>query len=215
MGSCNIKKPVTGSSACNAGARKSIPKDVFKHICGDYVQVRRKSNIKSLTSVEDYVYGAHNPVYTFAVGVKLNKHPHQYRIPTVVMQAFINGFKAALPALNALHDFDSIYCAVQKIAGTIPGVGSLLIYDAALRYAVNRGIYPDYVYLPSANGPLHGAKRYFNRVGKTAVKVMGGKTILVSKLNINSRVEKSEFSRFFSYSCLEIEDILCIYHGIL
>lgn len=174
----------------------------------------RVAQIQKLKSIEDYVFGVHNKSYS-ASAAKPKKHPHIYRRKDVDLLDFAKQIRQNQAALDALTVFEDIYQEILKIGKQISGIGPLTVFDTTLNYCVNRGIYPDYVYL-CASGPLHGAQGYFRQKGITDVEMHDGTTRPVNKLRIGDRVKKDNFDPDFSQlDCVVIENIICIYHNDL
>lgn len=173
--------------------------------------------LRSLTCIEDYVYGKHNPSYTGQVMPK--KDTHQRRLNDTSLKDFIDAMKQAEPTLRTMTTFDDVWQEVRKIGKSIPGIGDVIIYDFSLRYCFNElGITPDYVYLHSPNGPLEGAKKVLTAMKKTMKKknvtTINGNTIPINKLRSGTRIPKSNFDPDLSaLDSKSIEHFLCINHS--
>lgn len=83
------------------------------------------------------------------------KHPHQYRIPKEVLSKVDEILKKWNPP-KKFTDFDELYNALNKLIGDIDGVGPLMLYDTALRFAKYYKLEPKQVYLHA--GAYEGAK---------------------------------------------------------
>ncbi len=202
----NTKLTKTGLSPGVTKTYLSIPK-----IAAEGKKNDRETKIRRLEFIEDYVFGAHNASYA-DLSVKLHKHRHMNRIKVEILILFAKEIRNHLSELDSMTDFDEIYEAVLKISVKIKGISFMCVYDTTLRYCVNRNIYPKFVYL-CANGPLLGAKGYFDKVGKKDVEMHDGTRKSVSKLRIGDKVKKDNFDTHFSgLSSLVIECVLCDYH---
>ncbi|PBC72515.1 hypothetical protein [Fibrobacter intestinalis] len=83
------------------------------------------------------------------------KHEHQYRIPNDVLKQVYKCLKA-WDAPKEFADFDELYKELEKRIGNLEGVGSLMLYDTALRFAKYYRLKPKQVYLHA--GAYEGAK---------------------------------------------------------
>ncbi|MBQ0075237.1 MAG: hypothetical protein KBT34_13730 [Prevotella sp.] len=169
--------------------------------------------LQSLTCIEDYVYGQHNPIY--AGQAKLKKDTHQRRLNDTSLKNFIYAMKLAEPTLRTMTTFDDVWLEVRKIGKSIPGIGDVMIYDFSLRYCFNKlGLTPNYVYLHSSNGPLEGAKKVLTAMKKKNVTTVNGNTIPINKLRSGTRIPKSNFeSDLSALDSKSIEHFLCINHS--
>lgn len=194
------------------------PPSIIAKILSEYSTSDLEKRLRQLTCDGDFVFGCHNESYDRVLiqKKKLKRAPHQWRIQASTMLIFLEEFtKLRIRVLDELNDFELIYEEIRKIAIKIDGAGALLVYDTALRYAYSREIHPKYVYLCNSNGPLAGAKSFFNIIGKSHVMLSSGKIVEVKKLKSTDKVITSEFVHIDSYTSIHIENILCCYHKAL
>ena len=149
--------------------------------------IRRAKNQKSLPEAIK--------VASLSVDEDDKKDPHQYRIPKVTLASWYGAILMRLASLKKAKTFDEIHNILTGVK--IKGVGKVTVYDTAVRIGVYKKLYPQKIYLHA--GTKEGAK-------KLNVKT-SSKDILKSQLPV-------QFQRK-DLSCLEIEDILCIYKDIL
>lgn len=123
------------------------------------------------------------------------KHPHQWRIPTDVLEESAAKLKNAASELGKCSDFYELLELVEGIIGKIKGVGELTIYDIALRIGANLGVEPKVIYLHA--GTRKGAKA----LGKDCKKDW----ISFSDLP----------PEFGALEAREVEDCLCVYKHTL
>ena len=121
------------------------------------------------------------------------KHPHQYRIPKEVLSKVNEILKKWNPP-KKFTDFDELYNALNKLIGDIDGVGPLMLYDTALRFAEYYGLKPDLVYLHA--GAHEGAVCLVNAG--------------LMKMPLNSKMSVSDFPKDLQkLKAKDIEIILC------
>lgn len=135
----------------------------------------------------------HEAIYVAAMAINHlgNKHPHQHRLKKADLRNFENSVLKFEALITSVNDFENLFQIVDN--AKVQGIGELTIYDTAHRLGAYRNIFPQKIYLHS--GTLVGAQKL---VGK-----IKSKTIL-----------KEELPEPFSssdLSCMELEDILCIY----
>ena len=175
--------------------------------------------LATLKCTGDYVFGEpNNPKQYTQTGAIPKKNSHQRRLQNSTLIALKNEIDQNLPTLVQKASFDDLWKEIRKIGQSIPGIGPVAIYDTALRLQQNLmpGKDPDYVYLHSDNGPLHGAKRYFKKkIGITMVHGVNGRKYSIDKISNGCRILKSNFPDFQSLSCKDIEHMLCIYHSVI
>lgn len=172
----------------------------------------------TLKCTGDYVFGMPNdPELYIKKGATPKKNSHQWRLENSTLVAFKEAIDKNLPDLKQQPSFDALWKEVRKIGQSISGIGSVAIYDVSLRLQQNLipGKEPEYVYLHSNNGPLHGAKRYFKKIGLFEVQGVNGRKYSIDKIPNGCRILKSNFWHFQSLSCMDIEHMLCIYHSVI
>lgn len=123
------------------------------------------------------------------------KFPHQYRIPKDKLDAYKNKLLSLESEFMSRKNFDEIYELFKK--HKTYGIGTLTIYDVALRAGQNYDIYPDYVYL---------------HAGTKAGALNAG---LIKKYGKNDKLTLDEISKKLKWlkgvKPYLIEDFLCIY----
>ncbi len=128
-------------------------------------------------------------------GKTLKRHSHQNRIPRAVLAEA----KAALLSIEldlaGVSSFEDLYNTVDNAILAIPGVGPLLVYDVAQRIAGFLNFEPAEVYLHT--GTSLGARALGLDVRRKCIPVR-------------------EFPKpLQSLNAAQIEDVLCIYRGVL
>lgn len=118
-----------------------------------------------------------------------DKHPHQHRIPNVVLRQFADRLLKNAEAILVCKTFTQLHDLITSLRSR--GIGRLTVYDTAHRIGTRLRIRPDKVYMHQ--GTRVGTELYLGR------KVL------------EKAVDKSQFSHFRHLSCEEIEDIMCIY----
>ena len=121
------------------------------------------------------------------------RHPHQRRIPRMVLEQAEAKLQAASKRLAAAPDFAALYDTVNRQIGGIRGIGELAVYDIAHRIGAHFNKAPQRVYLHA--GTKEGA----------AILGLRGDSIDPKQLS-------GAFSRL---AASEIEDCLCIYKAEL
>lgn len=169
----------------------------------------------SLGYLGDYICGAKNNPQVYLNQVNPKRDTHQRRLKTKAIYDFLNGLIRIDPQLRAMKTFDDVWLEVRKVASQIHGIGDVTTYDFTLRYCINElRICPDHVYLHSANGPLKGARKFFNATGKQNIIDINGNTINVNKLKSGCRIPICNFKpELYPLCARSIEHILCIYHN--
>ncbi len=116
--------------------------------------------------------------------------------------------KQALP--NYFDGPGGLYDFVENVIGKMKNIGPLTVYDSAIRIGQNLSLVVEpkrFVYMPSFNGPLDGAKKFFALIGKPVPNL----------LKNPNRFDVSHFSLLtsppYSLTPLEIEDMLCVFHN--
>jgi hypothetical protein len=117
------------------------------------------------------------------------RHPHQYRIPNIVLQAAERELQQARHLLARAASFEALHFEIERRIRTLDGIGALTVYDIAHRIGAKLRKKPKLVYLH--RGTRIGARR----LGFT------GKAL-------DPRSLPFAFSRLAPD---EIEDCLCIY----
>ena len=152
-------------------------------------------NLKKCTTDAQCVYG---PNFSPATGK--TKHPHQRRIPGIILSDFLSKVKQMNPQAGQFKNFDDFFDATCKYTGKTP---SLMVYDYCLRKGIHLGLMPDkYVYL------FCGARDGY--------KLASGVTAIHYRVCIQGMRNNPAFNPIFSgfpnVSCAIVEDILCYYH---
>jgi hypothetical protein len=121
------------------------------------------------------------------------RHPHQRRIPKIVLEQTEARLQAIRRKLAQAPDFAALHSLVKSEIKSIRGVGALMVYDIAHRIGAYFGKAPERVYLHAGT-----------RVGARVLGITGD--------SFDPKVLPKEFA------CLapsEIEDCLCIYKAQL
>jgi hypothetical protein len=105
---------------------------------------------------------------------------------------------AAQQKFASCKDFASVHDATKFAINHIPGVGDLLVYDAALHISANLGFYPTEIYLHAT--PL-----------KSAILLSGNPKI--AKKGSAASLFPHLHTAFHPLAPHEIENFLCIYFG--
>ena len=121
------------------------------------------------------------------------RHPHQYRIPKVLLEQAEARLQLASNRLSTAFQFDELHDVVAREIGAIRGIGALTVYDITHRLGAFFGKTPQRVYLHA--GTRQGA----------AIFGLRGESIAPHQL-------PNAFSRL---DAAEIEDCLCIYKAEL
>lgn len=123
------------------------------------------------------------------------RYPHQYRINTHNFETYYNKLLSLENKVMNCKKFDEIYELFN--ACKIKGIGSLTVYDVALRVSWNYNIHPDFLYLHAGT-----------KVGALNAGLIkkGDKK---DKLTKNEIVEKCKWLE--NVEMYRIEDFLCIY----
>lgn len=90
---------------------------------------------------------------------------HQRRLKTVAVNKATEKLTNAGLLFKSYTNFEDLYNDVNNQIGGIPGIGSLTVYDTALKLGctMNPRVFPkDYVYL-MANKPYQAAVKYYGR----------------------------------------------------
>jgi hypothetical protein len=118
---------------------------------------------------------------------------HQWRIPKSILTRWAQLLRARGPDLRRCPDFETLHAAVK--AARIRSIGTLTVYDTALRIGAKLGLEPAVVHLHA--GTREGAK---------ALGLNG------SRQSISPRELPTAFRQLRPR---EIEDCLCIYADAL
>lgn len=119
------------------------------------------------------------------------RHPHQYRIPQKSLDELFIYLRARKGKIQDSKNFQELFEVVNSLEVFM--IGDLTKYDVAHRIGEFLGIYPDKVFIHS--GTKIGAERLIGKIMTRTISV-------------------SQLPKIFSESeltCIEIEDILCIY----
>lgn len=117
------------------------------------------------------------------------RHPHQCRIPAVVLEEARGKLSSA--DLRSCRTFHDLFKLVQHEIGSIRGAGELLVYDVAHRIGAYIGLSPERIYLHAGT-----------RAGAKALGLYRGQEYL----------EPEDLPRPFQrLTPAEVEDCLCIY----
>ncbi len=134
-------------------------------------------------------------VAALAINCKGKRHPHQRRIPGLLLEHYRRGLMRRRKSLKSCKNFHELMEISQSIADEIWKHSELTVYDTAHRVGAYLKRHPDRVYMHA--GTRHGAK---------ALR-------LTPRLPyVFARELPSAFRRLKPY---EIEDCLCIYKGAL
>jgi hypothetical protein len=117
------------------------------------------------------------------------RHPHQRRIPKVLLEHVEGNLQCVANNLAKAVDFAALHGLVRDEIGGLKGIGALTIYDIAHRIGAHFGKAPDQVYLHAGT-----------RIGARAFAIRGE--------FFDPAVLPKAFSRL---TAAEIEDCLCIY----
>ena len=125
------------------------------------------------------------------------KHSHQFRIAHEVLGLARKRLLESRGDIASCKTFVLLYGAVKDAIARIPGVGPLMVYDAALRLGASMNVSPDEVYLQQ--GTLDGARELFRTVGMSKT------------LKNGSSLPKSDFEPWLTeLDAAEIENFLCV-----
>ncbi|TML63365.1 MAG: hypothetical protein E6G22_06445, partial [Actinobacteria bacterium] len=61
------------------------------------------------------------------------RHPHQYRVPRAALNESRRRLIDNIELLKRATSFDELIELVERLSGSIPGIGELTVYDTALR----------------------------------------------------------------------------------
>ena len=117
------------------------------------------------------------------------RHPHQRRIPRVLLEQVEGRLQGIRRRLAKAPDFATIHRLVCDEIGSIKGIGALTVYDISHRIGAYFGKAPELVY-------LHAGTR------------TGARILNISGDAFDSKILPKPFSRL---AASEIEDCLCIY----
>lgn len=119
------------------------------------------------------------------------RHPHQRRIPKLVLSEAERKLQTASANLTQCLSFEELHTYIRQEIGGIRGIGKLTLYDVTTRIGAYLNLEPERVYLHA--GTAQGAKA----------------------LGLNHRVESLHPAAlpqaFNQLIPREIEDCLCIY----
>lgn len=117
------------------------------------------------------------------------RHPHQRRIPRMLLQLVEARLQEVQAHLRRAENFDELHRVIAERIGSISGIGSLTVYDITHRIGAYIGKHPKRVYLHAGT-----------RKGAMIFHITGD--------SFDPRILPRPFSRLQPY---EIEDCLCIY----
>jgi hypothetical protein len=117
------------------------------------------------------------------------RHPHQWRIPRVLLDQVEARLQTIRQRLAKAADFDALHKLVEEEIGGIKGIGPLTVYDIAHRIGAYFRKAPAVVYLHAGT-----------RIGARAFGISGD--------SFDPKLLPKPFSRL---TPSEIEDCLCIY----
>lgn len=120
------------------------------------------------------------------------KHPHQYRRKKLTLKNFANALQKIEKKIYRAETFDELHSIVSAASANISDIGSLTIYDTAVRIGANPNINlsPEVIY-------LHAGTR------------KGAEGLLRRKLNTEF-IEKSNLPKEFRRKDLSCEEIVVI-----
>lgn len=121
-------------------------------------------------------------------GPDRHRHSHQFRIATDDLQTWTTTLLSNITAIDHCKLYDQLHLLLKQLK--TPGIGSLTVYDTALRIGYFKKIYPGEVYLHA--GTARGAASLGNWRGR-------------EKLMINEL--PTEMGKLKPH---EVEDCLCI-----
>ncbi len=117
------------------------------------------------------------------------RHPHQRRIPGLLLQKVEGRLQAVGRKLAKAPDFTTLHHLVCEQIGNIKGIGALTVYDISHRIGAHFRNAPELVHLHAGTS-----------IGARALNITGA--------SVNPTDLPREFSRL---AASEIEDCLCIY----
>lgn len=208
MNKCQANAPEKG---CKKSSSSNAEQKTLAVIIEEYKKKYVFNEIKGMESIGDCVFGKHNESYASKADlIESKRDHHQCCLTTDLLISFIRRLEEVLPDYHAT-DFDDLWQKVVEVAGK--GVGPVTRYDTTLRFSFWKGLpEPKYVYLHSANGPLKGARAYFQYKGIATVATPEG-DVKVSSLKPGCRVDISNFPEFVQsgLDAKNIENLLCIF----
>jgi len=86
-------------------------------------------------------------VSSLAIDERGKRHPHQRRIPGLLLKHFAQGLARRENAIRRCEDFAQLIAVVESVAATIWKNARLTVYDTAHRIGIFRHIAPDFVYI--------------------------------------------------------------------
>lgn len=144
---------------------------------------------------------------------KFCKNPHQFRMPSQTVKAAREVLEKA--GLDEETDFEGILRkvidAVRKdgVSEGVPNFGVLACYDFTLRYAYQRGIKPEYVYVHA--GTAKGLKYLETYLGHKIEKIRDRKF----GIKFKPQSLPPRLAKLIGLGGLHIEHFLCVYHKSL
>jgi len=165
-------------------------------IVQDYIDRRRDTAKSEL----EYFGGQKNlsdaiRVAALAITCNGKRHPHQRRIPGLLLEHYRRGLMRKRRALNSCKNFHELMAISQSVADKIWKHSELTVYDTAHRVGAHLKRHPDRVY-------MHAGTR-------DGTRALGLRPRFPY---VFPRELPSAFRRLKPY---EIEDCLCIYKGTL
>lgn len=135
-------------------------------------------------------------VATLAINCKGKRHPHQRRIPGLLLEHYRRGLMSKRRSLRSCDNFHKLMEISKSVADEIWKHSELTVYDTTHRIGAYLKRYPDRIYLHA--GTRKGAK---------ALVALTPRVAYIFPWEL-----PSAFRRLKPY---EIEDCLCIYKGSL
>ena len=183
--------PKRNRVSCFRTSRKKLKS--LKEIVDAYIREWRPCALREMQSFRNCRKFA-EAIERASLSTKENgkRHPHQCRIPGVVLAEAARNLTAASSRLSKCRSFESLHGVIKEEIGAIRGLGPLTVYDIATRIGAYRDLHlePEMIYLHA--GTAKGAK---------ALGFHGRKTL-------NPRELPREF---WVLKPREIEDCLCLY----
>jgi hypothetical protein len=163
----------------------------YEEIVAEFIRTRRRP-------LRDFLQGCKKQpdmasAITHAILPDGRKHSRQYRISFEMLDKAMRCLQRVKANLEKASDFDGLHATVEDTIGRTRGIGSLTVYDIALRIGAFLGKALTKVY-------LHGG----TRVG-AAMLDFKGKMLDPKKLD----------PAFARLSAAELEDCLCHYRDCL
>jgi len=130
-------------------------------------------------------------VASMAINHLGNRHPHQFRLMKSDLRNFENSLAKQEKLIGTIKSFEDLFQIVK--CAKVHGIGELAIYDTAHRLGAFLNIFPEKIYLHS--GTLVGATKLIGKINSR----------VITKQDLPEPFKSSDLT------CMELEDILCIY----